>query len=196
MNDILNFNKKERKFSELEDNEIISDKEELENLRLLTAYYKNDGKFNNKFYSEIDLKKLDKYIDHLREQCIDDAENLLLVISENATEDIKIHNRLIMCHNIINAYARSILKNSHFRLYVHPSKNDIKVSYKCNYKRSIFDSNEKIMSNVHNTRLIDRYKKFKCTESFKNAKFSNSIKMLTLENNVSYNSATLCSMKN
>ena len=227
---ILDINRKKRIFSELDEDEIIADERELDSLRLLAVYYKNKGKFNNKYYCKSDIENLDKMIDQLKKECMDgyaddvnmkeivtkkqstdadtdtdtdnnkkkneDKSNLHLIINENSNEYIKVQNRLIMCHNIIHAYSNGILKNTHFRLYIYTSKNDIEVSYKCNYKRSIFDSNEKIMSNVYSTRLIDRYKKIKSTNYFKNAKFSNSIKMVTIENNIGYNRAILCSITN
>ena len=188
--EILDISKKKRIFSELNEDEIIADEKELDSLRLLAAYYKNKGNLNTKCYSEIDLEKLDKIIDHLKKECIDHH-----LEKQSADDDDDDDARLIMCHNIIHAYSKGSLKNTHFRIYIYTSKKDIEISYKCNYKRSIFDSNERIMSNVKSTRLIDRYKKFKSTNYFKSAKFSNSIKMTTIENNIGYKRAVLCSIK-
>ena len=194
---ILDQNKK-RTFSGIDNtpkDEYNMDIEELESLRLMIAYYKNEGKFNNRHYCEKDIEKLDNIIDHLKETCVDRESDLQLITIDNPTDAIKIHNRLIMCHNIISAYSTGILQNTHFRLFTHPSKNNIEITYKCNYKKDMFTSNEKIMSNFQCTRLVDRYKKFKSGESFRDAKFSNSIKMVSLEKNVGYNCATLCSLK-
>ena len=141
---ILDGNKR-RLFPDLDKESSNKDEKELESLRLIIAYYKNDGKFNNGYYSENDIEKLDKIIEHLKEECVDtecDLQETDILkdgdIFQNINDRIKIQNRLIKCHNIIVAYCTGVLKNTPFRLHKHPSKKSIEVSYKCNYKRDIF----------------------------------------------------------
>ena len=180
-------------------NAYSKDVKELESLRLITAYYKDAGKG---YYSESDIENIENIIECLKEGCVDAEWNLQETGSLKDNDDtcpkisdeIKIQNRLLMCHNIILAYCSGVLQNTPFRLHKNPSKKNIEISYKCNYKRDIFETNTKILSNFQCTRIVDRYKHLKSTASFRNAKFSNSIKMVSLEKTIGYNSAMLYSM--